>query len=49
MAPGDLAAVIPLLTAHVTPFGRFDLDLETRFPLKVTTARNLRPADLWVS
>ena len=36
MTPRDLAALSPLLTAHVTPFGRFDLDLETRLPLKAT-------------
>jgi TnpA family transposase len=35
MAPRDLAALSPLLTAHVTPFVRFDLDLETRLPLKL--------------
>lgn len=34
MTPRDLAALSPLLTAHVTPFGRFDLDLEARLPLK---------------
>ena len=38
MAPRDLAALSPLLTAHVTPFGRFDLDLETRLPLKLATS-----------
>jgi len=37
MEPRDLAALSPLLTVHVTPFGRFDLDLETRLPLKATT------------
>lgn len=36
MAPRDLAALSPLLTAHVTPFGRFDLDLEARLPIKAT-------------
>lgn len=36
MTPRDLAALSPLLTAHVTPFGRFDLDLETRLPLKAS-------------
>ena len=36
MTPRDLAVLSPLLTAHVTPFGRFDLDLETRLPLKAT-------------
>ena len=34
MTPRDLAALSPLLTAHVTPYGRFDLDLETRLPIK---------------
>lgn len=34
MTPRDRAGLSPLLTGHVTPFGRFDLDLETRLPLK---------------
>lgn len=34
MTPRDLSALTPLLTAHITPFGRFDLDLGTRLPLK---------------
>lgn len=38
MTPRDLAALSPLLTAHVTPFGRFDLDLEKRLPLKTSGA-----------
>ena len=34
----DLAALSPLLTAQVTPFGRFDLDLESRLPLKAAAS-----------
>ena len=33
MTVPDLAALSPLPTKHVNPFGRFDLDLETRIPL----------------
>lgn len=29
----DHAALSPLFTSHVNPFGRFDLDLEARIPL----------------
>jgi TnpA family transposase len=32
MTPRDRAALSPLFTNHVNPFGRFDLDLETRIP-----------------
>ena len=38
MTPRDLAALGPLLTAHVTPFGRFDLDLGKRLPLNTSGA-----------
>ena len=34
MTPRDLGALSPLLTSHVTPFGRFDLDMTKRIPLK---------------
>ncbi len=37
MTPRDLAALSPLLTAHVTPYGRFGLDMETRLPIKAAT------------
>jgi TnpA family transposase len=30
----DLAGLSPLLTLHVTPYGRFELDLEARIPLE---------------
>ena len=30
MTPRDLAALSPLLTQHINPYGRFELDLETR-------------------
>ena len=40
MTPRDLGALSPLLTSHVTPFGRFDLDMTTRLPLKVAAAYN---------
>lgn len=38
MTPRDLGALSPLLTSHVTPFGRFDLDMTTRLPLKASNA-----------
>jgi TnpA family transposase len=37
MTPRDLAALSPLLTAHVTPYGRFDLDMEKRLPIKAAS------------
>jgi hypothetical protein len=33
MAPRDLAALSPLLTQHIHPYGNFDLDMETRIAL----------------
>ncbi|MBB1077841.1 Tn3 family transposase [Rhodoferax sp. 4810] len=33
MAPSDLAALSPLITQHVNPYGRFELDMETRLQL----------------
>jgi hypothetical protein len=30
MTPRDLAALSPLLTQNINPYGRFELDLETR-------------------
>lgn len=33
MMPRDLAALSPLLTQHINPYGRFELDMETRLPL----------------
>ena len=30
MTPRDLGALSPLLTQHINPYGRFELDLETR-------------------
>ena len=33
MAPRDLAALSPLITLHINPYGRFELDMETRLPL----------------
>ena len=33
MTTRDRAALSPLFTNHVNPFGRFDLDLESRIPL----------------
>lgn len=33
MTKRDRAALSPLLTHHINPYGRFDLDLETRIPL----------------
>ena len=29
----DLAALTPLIWEHVTPYGRFELDMNTRIPL----------------
>jgi hypothetical protein len=33
MADRDLAALSPLMTQHINPYGRFELDLETRLPI----------------
>jgi TnpA family transposase len=33
MTPRDLAALSPLITLHINPYGRFELDMETRLPL----------------
>lgn len=33
MTPRDLAALSPLITQHINPYGRFELDMETRLPL----------------
>ena len=33
MMPRDLAALSPLLTLHINPYGRFELDMEARLPL----------------
>jgi hypothetical protein len=34
MTPRDLAALSPLLTLHINPYGRFELDMETRLPIE---------------
>jgi len=34
MTPRDLGALSPLLTQHVNPYGRFELDLDTRLELE---------------
>jgi hypothetical protein len=33
MAEEDFRALTPLIHAHVNPYGRFELDMETRLPL----------------
>lgn len=33
MTSRDLAALSPLITQHINPYGRFDLDMETRLPI----------------
>lgn len=33
MTPRDLAALSPLITLHINPYGRFELDMEARLPL----------------
>ena len=43
MTPRDLGALSPLLTSHVTPFGRFDLDMTTRLPLKAAAYNDAGP------
>jgi TnpA family transposase len=35
MTPRDLAALSPLITLHINPYGRFELDMEARLPLAV--------------
>ncbi len=34
LTPRDLGALSPLLTQHINPYGRFDLDLEARLELE---------------
>jgi len=34
MTPRDLGALSPLLTAHITPYGRFELDMDARLLLE---------------
>lgn len=33
MTPRDLAALSPLISQHINPYGRFELDMEVRLPL----------------
>lgn len=33
MTPRDLAALSPLITIHINPYGRFELDMKARLPL----------------
>jgi hypothetical protein len=33
MTPRDLAALSPLITLHINPYGRFELDMDARLPL----------------
>ena len=33
MTPRDLAALSPLITLHINPYGRFELDMKARLPL----------------
>lgn len=35
MTPQDLAVLNPLITQHINPCGRFELDMEARLPLAV--------------
>ena len=34
MTVRDLAALSPLMTQHINPYGRFELDMETRLPIE---------------
>lgn len=34
MTNRDLAALSPLLTHHINPYGFFELDMETRVPIE---------------
>lgn len=38
MTARDLAALSPLLTQHINPYGRFELDMETRLPIEEALA-----------
>lgn len=33
MTPRDLAALNPLITLHINPYGRFELDMDARLPI----------------
>ena len=35
MTARDLAALSPLITQHINPYGRCELDMETRLPIAV--------------
>lgn len=35
MTSRDLSALSPLLTQHINPYGRFELDMDTRIALEV--------------
>ncbi len=35
MMPRGLAALSPLITRHINPYGRFELDMEARLPLAI--------------
>jgi TnpA family transposase len=39
MTPRDLGALSPLLTQHINPYGRFELDLDSRLELEATQAK----------
>lgn len=34
MTVRDLAALSPLMTQHINPYGRFELNMETRLPIE---------------
>ena len=34
LTPRDFAALTPLIWEHVNPYGRFELDMNTRLPLQ---------------
>jgi TnpA family transposase len=36
MTPRDLSALSPLLTQHINPYGRFDLDMTARIPIETS-------------
>lgn len=39
MTTRDLAALSPLFTKHINPYGRFELDMEARLPIASTSAK----------
>jgi len=47
LTPRDYSALTPLISEHVNPFGRFDLDMNARLALLCPRWRLVTPAEFW--